>query len=78
LFGEDAAKGEVMGIVTGTITDKKHIGYPCVDYSSLSGTICSVKNRLTMHDSLTLSRSHASSLCIFFTQELANLLHDVH
>src|SRR5712664_2122152 len=30
-----------------------------------------------MHYSLTLSRSHASSLCIFFTQELANLLHDI-
>ena len=46
LFGEDAAKGGVRGIVTGTITDKKHIGYPGVDYSSLSGTICSVNKSI--------------------------------
>ena len=46
LFREDAAKRGIMGIIAGAITDKKHIGYPCVDYLRLLGTIYSVNKSI--------------------------------
>ena len=38
-FGQDAAKGRVMEIVTRTVRDEEHMRYSCVAYLSLTVTI---------------------------------------